>query len=153
MAGALWGGIAEPNQLRVIYDASTNPLPGTIVPCLLCAKPYLMRAYSGRVDQVCPECYSTFQECALLTCLQCKCVIARVVPKLLDSGYYIRPQSVLRTSECSICNPGLEVSTIVEIDEWMRRNGSTRLISIPTRTQVERINMEQRLANGQAPGI
>ena len=141
---SLWGGAASPYDLHVLYDASTAPLPGSIAPCLLCAKPFLMRPSSGAPDQTCPECAKTYLDCALLVCQGCNCVVGRVVPKLLDCGYYVRPKNVLHTDACSVCRPGLEQSTILEIQNYMVRRGSTKLIVIPTMTQVERIAAEQK---------
>ena len=128
---SLWNGISSIENLVLHYDTSEYPLPGTIVPCLMCAKPYLMRRYSGIPDQVCPECFETYKDCAKLTCNKCKVVIARVKPGVTDSGYHIRRRAVLHIDACTACNPGIRESVVIEITEWELRVGRTRKIIIP----------------------
>ena len=105
----------------IFEDTSGLPVPGDIVPCLLCTKPFMMRMYTGAPDQVCPECWETYKDAARVLCWKCKVTICRLVPKVLDNGYYIRPRAVLHSSACNICEPGLSQSVIIEIDEWQRR--------------------------------
>jgi hypothetical protein len=109
-------------------DTSGYPLPGTIVPCLLCAKPFLMRFYSGPPDQVCPECWETYKDSARVICAKCKVTICRVVPKVLENGFYIRPRSVYHSDACNVCKPGLSESKIVEITEWERTMRTKKII-------------------------
>jgi len=101
-------------------DTSGSPVPGKIVPCLLCTKPFIMRLYSGTPDQVCGECYETYKDSARVVCWKCKVTICRLVPKVLDNGFYIQPRNVYHSTACNICDPGLSKSTIIEIDEWQR---------------------------------
>jgi len=77
-----------------------------------------MRQYVGEPDQICPECWTTYKDAARVICFHCKVTICRLIPKILDNGYYIRPRSVLHSSACNICQPGLRQSVIIEIDEW-----------------------------------
>ena len=109
-------------------DTSGYPLPGTIVPCLLCAKPFLMRFYSGPPDQVCPECWETYKDSARVICAKCKVTICRLVPKVLENGFYIRPRSVYHSDTCNVCKPGLLESKIVEITEWERTMRPKKII-------------------------
>jgi len=102
----------------VFQDTASAPLPGAIVPCLLCAKPFLMRPFIGDPDQICPECWETYKDAARVVCWKCRVTICRLVPKVLDNGFYIRPKTVYHSTGCNVCQPGLKKSTIIEVDEW-----------------------------------
>lgn len=121
----------NPIDLALI-DTTGSPLPGAIVPCLMCTKPFLMRKYSGIPDQVCPECYDTYKDCASLVCSKCRVVVAKVVPKVLENGYYVRPNMVLHLDECNVCNPEIATSTVLEIERHDRIVGSKTRIVVPT---------------------
>lgn len=109
-------------------DTSSTPRVHSIVPCLLCTKPFLMLPFMGIPDQVCPECEKTYLDTARVICrggvdgrrIHDPVTICRLVPKVLDNGFYIRPRSVLTSSACNICSPGLKSSTLLEITEWER---------------------------------
>jgi len=103
-------------------DLSAPPVPGKMAVCLLCAKPFIMPQYVGEPDQACPECIRTLRDTARIVCARCKRVVASQVPKVLDCGFCIRPRTVLHIDKCNRCSPGLIVSRVLEIDEWMRRN-------------------------------
>lgn len=116
---------------RLIFtDTVTPPKPGGIVPCLLCTKPFLMGIYIGEPDQLCPECQKTYSDTAKIICARCKppVTICRVIPKILDNGYYIRPKSVLHVDRCNVCSPGLTESVIIEIAEWERTRRQKKVI-------------------------
>lgn len=110
------------NDELIFQDTSLPPLPGAIVPCLLCGKPFLMGFFIGEPDQVCPECQKTYGDTARVICVRCRppVTICRLVPKLLDNGFYIRPRAVLHSDACNICRPGLTRSSIIEIEQWER---------------------------------
>ena len=103
-------------------------LPGNIVPCLMCGKPYLMPRFIGVPDQLCGECMKTYADTAKVVCSKCKAVICRLAPKMLSSGFYIRPHSILHVDMCGVCNPGLRESVIREIDQWERMQGRRIII-------------------------
>ena len=118
---------------RLLFeDTSGAPRPGDIVPCLLCMKPYMVPLYIGAADQLCPECWKTYNEAARVVCFKCQVTVCRLVPKLLDNGYYVQPRTVLHTDACNICRPGLRESQIIEITEWMRTTRARKVgIIIP----------------------
>jgi len=114
-----WKNLPEIRQDELVFqDTSKSPLPGTIVPCLLCKKPFLMRKYIGAADQICGECWNTYKDAAKIICKQCKIVICRITPKILDNGFHIKPSMLLHCDHCNICKPGLKKSTIIEIANW-----------------------------------
>jgi hypothetical protein len=91
-----------------------------------------MRNYTGAPDQICGECRKTYDECAVVRCANCKLgpVICRIIPGVLDNGYHVQKRSVLHTSACNVCRPGLKRSTIIEIDQWEKfvRKGKPQII-------------------------
>lgn len=108
------------------------PRAGSIQKCLMCAKPFQMLFYVGDVDQICPECFVTYKDCAKIACRKCKEVVARINPGKIPSGFVIRPGDHLHTDKCGICHTDLTdkvwSSTVEEISEWERRNGRGRII-------------------------
>lgn len=113
------------------------PKPGTLLPCLMCGKPFIMRLYTGVPDQVCPECWKTYRDCASLVCVNCKVTVAKVKPGISETGFYVRPQSVLHIDRCNICDPNVKESIIIEVDEWYRRVGKNRRLIVPIRLEKE----------------
>lgn len=108
-------------------------IPGNILPCQLCGKPFMMPFFVGEPDQICGECMQTYRDTAKLVCLGCHATVCRVAPKLLENGYYIRPHSILHVDACGMCRSGLTESRIVEIDEWERTMRRGRVI-VPFRS-------------------
>lgn len=128
----LWGGIPTIEDLVLQFDTSQLPAPGRIIPCLMCAKPLLMRPYTGVPDQICPECMKTYNECAKLVCWHCRVVVARVQPGVTDSGYRIRKSAILHIDQCNVCCKGeLLFSTVLEIDQWETATGRKKKLIIP----------------------
>ena len=124
--------ILEANKL-LFMDTSGYPLPGKVVPCLLCAEPFIMRKFTGHPDQICGECSKTYHECAVVYCSKCKVVICRLGPTVLDTGYRIKPREVLHSNACNICAPGIKESYILEIDAWERLVRPRKVISIASK--------------------
>lgn len=115
-----WSKLPVLRQHGIALDSWRAPVPGGIVPCLLCTKPFIMGVFIGEPDQICPECYHTFNDTARVVCSNCRppVTICRLVPKMLDNGFYIRPRSTLHVDACNVCRPGINESVILEITEW-----------------------------------
>lgn len=126
-----WPNIPAIDKLVLSCDTSQYPLPGKIVPCLMCSKPFLMRPYSGIPDQICPECWKVYDECAKLICWHCRVVVARVKPGVTDSGFNIRTRAILHLDKCNICAPNLTESLVIEIAEWEKAVGRKKRLFIP----------------------
>lgn len=104
-------------------------LPGNIVPCLMCGKPFIMPVFIGSApDQLCGECVKTYAETAKVICNKCKVVVCRLVPKVLSNGFYIRPHSILHIDACGVCRPDLTESVIQEIEAWERTRNRGKII-------------------------
>jgi hypothetical protein len=132
-----WSGIANVNNLYLFYDTSRKPQPGEVVPCLLCSKPLMVPRYEGAFDQVCPECWETYDECARVICTKCQVVVARVKPGVTDTGYHIRRRSVLHLDKCNVCATGTEQSIIIELDQWARAVGRKPGIWVPVGVELK----------------
>lgn len=94
------------------------PDPEGSLRCLVCAKLYEPSLGIGKIDQVCPDCRNTMNGTAKLVCARCGLTICRIAPNVLDNQFVIRPNAVLHSDWCNICQPGLSESTVVEIDLW-----------------------------------
>ena len=101
------------------------------MPCLLCAKPFIMPMYVGDCDQTCPSCQKLYADCAVVVCRVCRSAVCRMKPGLLDSGYYVQPRALLHTDACNICRPGLLKSSVLEIALWERTQRRGKLILPP----------------------
>jgi hypothetical protein len=124
----------------LFQDTGGKPVPGSIVPCLLCATPFIMPHYTGEPDQICAGCWSTYNETARVVCAKCRVTVCRARPGVTESGYVIRPRSVLHIDACNVCKPGLLVSTVIEIAEWERtmRPSKTTIIVPPRGLDVKK---------------
>ena len=108
-----------------------RPLPGSVLTCALCKKFFMMRPYAGTPDPVCPECVKDHRDSAKIECVNCKVVVARVYPEVLESGYDIKKSCTLHTTQCGFCNPGLKESTIIEVTEWEKHVGHKKRTIVP----------------------
>ena len=117
----------------LFLDTSGYPLPGKIVPCLMCMEPFIMRKFIGEPDQICPECHKTYDECAVVVCVKCRITICRLKPSVLDNGYTIQPRQVLHSNSCNICFPGVKESHLVEVEQWERVVRPKKVILVPSK--------------------
>lgn len=122
-------------DLLWLQDNSGLPKAGALLSCLMCGKPFIMRLYAGVPDQVCPECWDTYRDCAKLVCINCRVVVARAKPGISDTGFYVRPRSILHIDKCNICDPDVKESIIIEVDEWYRKIGKDRKLIVPIRLE------------------
>ena len=95
-----------------------------------------MLPFIGVPDQICPECSKTHKDTARVICRQCAkkgkpVTICRLVPKVLENGYYIRPNAVLHSSACNVCQRGLTESSVIEIEDWERTLRPKKIIISP----------------------
>jgi len=139
MSGITLGTYGDPNWRNLPHiaddrfmfmDTSQPAQPGKLTVCLMCAKPFIMPNFIGHADQICGECRKTYADAAILVCRHCRVTICRIAPKVLDNGFYIRPRSILHTDKCNVCAPGLMVSTILEIAEWMQNTRQAKPVII-----------------------
>ena len=114
-----WQNLPEIRNDQLLFqDTVELPQPGQITACLLCTKPFVMAIYSGEPDQICAECWTTYQDAARIICVKCRVTICRAQPKVLDNGFVIRPRTILHVDACNVCRPGLKQSSILEIASW-----------------------------------
>lgn len=72
-------------------------------------------------DSICKECQRMVPKHALVVCLGCKAVVARMAPTVLKSGFRIEPRKIYHTPACPNCKPGIETSTIIEAELFYRK--------------------------------
>ncbi len=127
-----WRSLPElRNDSLLFWDASRNPAAGDMVPCMICEKPMLMPPYHGAANQVCPECAKDYSELPAVICLNCAAVVGRVVPKRLDNGFEIKRGVTLHCDACNVCKPGIEQSSIIEIERWEKNVRDPKVILTP----------------------
>jgi hypothetical protein len=72
-------------------------------------------------DSLCTECQRLVPKHALVVCLGCKAVVARMAPMTLKSGFRIETLKIYHTDACPNCKPGVESTKLIEA-EIFRRN-------------------------------
>jgi hypothetical protein len=101
-----------------ITDMARCKDPDGMVRCLLCAKLYPAVMGQLQTDQICSECRKDHRDSAKLVCAKCHITLARLIPCITDTGFIIRPNMVLHSSACNICEPQIKVSKAIEIELW-----------------------------------
>lgn len=107
---------------RPVTDDPKKPRVGAMVPCAVCNKIFQVPMYKGVMDPICAECFKTYHDTAVLICRRCNVVVGRIVSKMLDCGFYVKPRMTLHTDKCGICDESVKESTIIEVDQWMKHN-------------------------------
>jgi hypothetical protein len=100
----------------------TRPTIGSYIPCAICKELFQVPFYKGTMDPICGKCFVTYNETAKLVCQRCNVIVGRIVPKMLDCGFYVQPKAILHTDKCSLCDEKIKESTIVEVKEWMAKH-------------------------------
>lgn len=140
----------------VLMDTETKPAIGTEAPCLLCTKMFEARPSIGDADQVCEECYKTYDDCAVILCEKCNRVQSRLKPGPQTDGYIVQKRQLLHLYDCPACcagnavlSPeGYEIHLIREIDEWHKHVRDKKIIvpvSGRTASQVLRVTPPTRI--------
>ena len=103
--------------------------PEGYVFCGRCRKPIpvsSIRYYTTGVcvasDCICDECARLVPRHALVVCVGCRAVVARMAPERLQSGFQIESRKIYHTSACPNCKPGLVKSSIVEAELFYRKS-------------------------------
>lgn len=71
-------------------------------------------------DTMCDECLRQVTKHALVVCVGCRAVVARMAPTTLKSGFKIESRKIYHTDCCPTCRPEVERSTIVEAELFYR---------------------------------
>lgn len=72
-------------------------------------------------DNICKECQRMVPKHALVVCLGCKAVVARMAPTTLKSGFRIEPLKIYHTDRCPNCKPDVASSRIIEAELFYRK--------------------------------
>lgn len=102
------------------------------VTCCACQKTMPMQQvkqlHTPRVnalDFICDACEAMVKNHARIVCLQCRQVTARIPPIRDVSGFEFKPKGVYHVTNCPICTPGSDHSSLIEKEEFdreMRKN-------------------------------
>jgi hypothetical protein len=94
-----------------------------LIPCGRCRRMMpveKIRYYTTGVcvasDSLCEECARLVPQHALVVCVGCQAVVARMAPERLKSGFVIEPRKIYHTDSCPKCKPGVEKSSIIEAE-------------------------------------
>ena len=82
---------------------------------------YVWTGVCNASDAMCRECQRMVPKHALVVCLGCKAVVARMAPTRLTSGFVIEPRKIYHTPKCPNCSPGVTSSTIIEAELFYRK--------------------------------
>ncbi len=73
-------------------------------------------------DSICEECEALVPQHALVVCVGCKAVVARMAPERLKSGFRIEARKIYHTNACPKCKPGVERSMIIEAELFYQKS-------------------------------
>ena len=103
--------------------------PDGYVPCGRCRKlipQSAIRYYATGVctasDSLCDACAGLAPQHALIVCIGCKAVVARIAPERLKSGFQIESRKIYHTEKCPNCKPLVTSSTIIEAELFYRNS-------------------------------
>lgn len=128
----------EENMAKAFAFASSRPVPKLgppvgspppgKVPCGRCRALIpveMIRYYSTGIcmasDSLCDVCATLVPQHALIVCIGCKAVVARVAPERLKSGFEIEPRRIYHTEACPSCKPGVVRSKILEAELFYQK--------------------------------
>ncbi len=104
-----------------------SPPPG-MVHCGRCRKHipvdqirYYFTGICTASDSLCGECATLVPRHALIVCIGCKAVVARIAPERLKSGFEIEERKIYHTQACPNCQPGVERTSIIEAEIFYRK--------------------------------
>ena len=76
---------------------------------------------AGASDSMCQECIRMVPQHALIVCITCKAVVARVAPHRTKSGFEFKARTFYHTNACPGCKPGLASSVLIEKELFDRQ--------------------------------
>lgn len=79
----------------------------------------------GITDNICGECLLAVKKHAVIACVRCKAVVARIAPERYKTGFVIKPNGVYHTGACPNCRPNLMSSILIEKAVFDKANGFT----------------------------
>jgi hypothetical protein len=108
--------LSRPPPKPVTLDSS-----GSTIPCSGCRKPmaveevqYHWTGIFRASDALCSECTALTPKHALVACVNCQSIVARMAPETLRSGFRIESRKIYHTDACPDCRPDVTTSSIIE---------------------------------------
>lgn len=77
----------------------------------------------GITDNICGECLKDVGKHAVIACVRCKAVVARIAPDRYKTGFVIKANGVYHTNACPNCVKDVESSVLIEKVVFDRNNG------------------------------
>jgi hypothetical protein len=65
-------------------------------------------------DTECRECLPSHKNFALVICLKCKAVVAKMAPKKFDGGFELKSNGCYHVASCPSCCKTIKVSHLIE---------------------------------------
>lgn len=121
-------------QFGIASDLGPPPIlvgPGANTEwCVNCKKAMhlseIRKHWSGlcyAIDSICRDCQTLFPTHALVICIRCREVVARMAPERMASGFEIEPLKCYHITSCPKCNEGVEHTPILEGEYYFRTMG------------------------------
>jgi hypothetical protein len=76
-------------------------------------------------DTECRECLPGHKNFALVICLKCKSVVAKMAPGKFKGGFEMVANGYYHISTCPNCHPGIKVSHVIEKYVYDKAHGNT----------------------------
>ena len=75
-------------------------------------------------DSMCGECVKMVPKHALIVCIGCRAVVARIAPEKLKSGFVVKSRGIYHTDKCPNCckseDNSVMVSKILEAELFIK---------------------------------
>ena len=106
---------APPGQVRCACGAKCIPLSDIN---------YHQTGIITASDTECKECLPFHKDFALIVCLKCKAVVAKMAPTKFPGGFELKENGCYHVSACPTCHPGIKVSHLIEKYLYDRAQGN-----------------------------
>ena len=74
-------------------------------------------------DTECAECLPAHKDFALIVCLVCQAVVAKMAPKKYEGGFELKANGCYHVAACPTCQPGIKVSHLLEKYYYEKERG------------------------------
>lgn len=71
-------------------------------------------------DSLCEECEKLTPKHALIVCVTCQAVVARIPPERFADGFEYEPRKAYHIWECGNCKPGIASTRVIEAELFRR---------------------------------
>jgi hypothetical protein len=124
------GVLEQMPEAPVFKPRSFEPPPGHC-PCA-CGKKFIAlsaikfhntKLIQGVTDSICDDCERNVKNFAIVVCIKCKSVVARMQPNVFRTGFVVRAGEYYHTNACPNCVKNLNSSILIEKYFYEKENG------------------------------